>query len=232
MTGVKGPEAALAALEKRLGYRFAKPALLSLALTHASSRSDRLHTNERLEFLGDRVLGLAVARLLYERYPEEAEGELGYRFTALVRRDALATVAEGLDLAACLSLSVGEAAGGGRANPTILADAMEALIGAVFLDAGFAPAEALVAGLWAPLVAAQAAPQKDAKTRLQEKCQKRGLPLPAYTVTEQTGPDHAPTFTVTVAVEGREAASGQGGAKQEAEQAAAAAMLAGWKDKE
>ena len=219
---------ALSALQDRLGHRFADPALLTLALTHASSRSDRLRTNERLEFLGDRVLGLAVSRLLYDRYPEETEGQLGYRFIALVRKDALATVAEGLDLAGHLTLSMGESAGGGRANPTILADAMEALIGAIFLEAGFEAAEAVVAAHWAPLVEAQAKPQKDAKTRLQEKCQKQGKPLPTYAVTDQIGPDHAPTFTVTVSVEGRDDVQGQGGAKQEAEQAAAAAMLAAW----
>lgn len=231
MSAKKGSGGVRAALEERLGHRFADPGLLDLALTHASSQSARLNSNERLEFLGDRVLGLAVAGMLYHRHAEETEGQLGYRFTALVRREALVTVAEKLDLAACVTLSAGEAAGGGRGNPSILADAMEALIGALYLDGGFDTARAFVETHWAPLAKSQSGPLKDAKTRLQERCQKNGLPLPVYTVTGQTGPDHAPTFSVSVAVPGRQAAEGQGSAKQEAEQAAAAAMLAAWKGK-
>ena len=231
MSGKRGSGGARAALEERLGHRFADPGLLDLALTHASSQAARLNSNERLEFLGDRVLGLAVAGMLYHRHPGETEGQLGYRFTALVRREALVTVAEKLDLAAFVTLSAGEAAGGGRGNPSILADALEALIGALYLDAGFEAARAFIEKHWAPLAKAQAGPMKDAKTRLQERCQKNGLPLPVYSVTGQTGPDHAPTFTVAVAVPGRKDAEGQGGTKQEAEQAAATAMLAGWSGK-
>ncbi|PIW26356.1 MAG: ribonuclease III [Rhodospirillales bacterium CG15_BIG_FIL_POST_REV_8_21_14_020_66_15] len=219
----------LSALQDRLGHRFADAALLTQALKHASGQQDRLNSNERLEFLGDRVLGLAVSALLYERFPDETEGELGYRFTALVRKETLAAVAGDLDLAPCLNLSPGETASGGRANPSILADACEALIGALFLDAGFEAAAAFVRRHWAPLADAHTGPLKDAKTRLQERCQKAGLPLPAYGVTDQTGPDHAPTFTVTVTVEDRPAQAGTGGTKQEAEQAAATAMLDAWK---
>lgn len=231
MSAKRGSGGARAALEERLGHRFADPGLLDLALTHASSQAARLNSNERLEFLGDRVLGLAVAGMLYDRHPGETEGQLGYRFTALVRREALVAVAEKLDLAAFVTLSAGEAAGGGRGNPSILADALEALIGALYLDAGYDAARGFVETHWAPLAKAQAGPLKDAKTRLQERCQKNGLPLPVYSVTGQTGPDHAPTFTVAVAVPGRADAEGQGGTKQEAEQAAATAMLAGWSGK-
>ena len=218
----------LSALENRLGHRFGDPDLLAQAVKHASGEQDRLNSNERLEFLGDRVLGLAVSALLYERFPDETEGQLGYRFTALVRKDTLAAVARDLDLAPALQMSPGEKAGGGRDNPSILADACEALIGALFIDAGYAAAEAFVRRHWAPLADAHTGPLKDAKTRLQERCQKAGLALPVYDVTAQTGPDHAPTFTVTVRVDARPEKTGEGGTKQEAEQAAAAAMLDAW----
>ena len=216
------------ALQDRLGHRFGDPDLLTQAFKHASGQADRLNSNERLEFLGDRVLGLAVSALLYERFPEESEGELGYRFTALVRKDTLAAVARDLDLASCLALSPGEKAAGGRDNPSILADACEAVIGALFLDAGYDVAAGFVRRMWTPLADAHTGPLKDAKTRLQERCQKDALPLPVYAVTDQTGPDHAPTFTVTVQVTGRADQTGTGNAKQEAEQAAATAMLDNW----
>lgn len=216
------------ALEDRLGHRFSDPDLLKQAFKHASGQTDRLNSNERLEFLGDRVLGLAVSALLYDRFPDENEGELGYRFTGLVRKDTLAVVARDLDLASCLKLSPGEKAAGGRDNPSILADTCEAVIGALFLDAGYDVAAEFVQRTWAPLADAHTGPLKDAKTRLQERCQKNTLALPAYAVTEQTGPDHAPSFTVTVTVEGRTDQTGTGGSKQEAEQAAAAAMLENW----
>lgn len=218
----------LSALQDRLGHRFDDQSLLKQALSHASGQSDRLNSNERLEFLGDRVLGLAVSALLYERFPDETEGELGYRFTALVRKETLAEVARDLDLAACLRLSPGEKAGGGADNPSIQADTCEALIGAMFLDGGFEPAAEFVRRHWEARADAHKGPLKDAKTRLQERCQKAGLNLPGYTVTGQSGPDHAPTFTITVTVEGRAPQTGTGGAKQEAEQAAAQAMLDAW----
>ena len=218
----------LSALQNRLGHQFADPALLTQALKHASGQQDRLNSNERLEFLGDRVLGLAVAAMLYDRFPTETEGQIGYRFTGLVRKETLADVARELDLAPAILLSPGEKAAGGRDNPSILADACEALIGAMYLDAGYDVAEAFILRHWTPLADAHTGPLKDAKTRLQERCQKSGLPLPVYEVTGQEGPDHAPTFTVTVTVEGREPLTGTGGAKQGAEQAAAAAMLDTW----
>ncbi|MEQ8503792.1 MAG: ribonuclease III [Rhodospirillales bacterium] len=220
----------LSALQDRLGHRFSEPKLLEQALSHASSQSNRLNSNERLEFLGDRVLGLAVTEMLYAGFPKETEGELGYRFTALVRKETLADVARALDIAPCLRMSPGEQNAGGHDNASILADACEALIGAVFLDAGYAVAAALVHHFWKPLAKAHTGPLKDAKTRLQERCQKAGLALPGYSVTGQSGPDHAPTFTITVTVEGRAPVSGTGSAKQEAEQAAAEAMLTAWEN--
>jgi ribonuclease-3 len=225
-----GPDKRLQALQDSLGHRFADPDLLVQALKHASGQQNRLKSNERLEFLGDRVLGLAVAAMLYARFPDESEGELGYRFTALVRKDTLAEVARGLNLAASVRLSPGERAAGGRDNPSILADACEAMIGALFLDAGYETAAAFVERNWLPLADAHKGPLKDAKTRLQERCQQAGLALPKYKVTGQEGPDHAPTFTVTVSAEGRPAQQGKGNAKQEAEQAAAAAMLEAWNE--
>lgn len=220
----------LLALQDRLGHRFSEPKLLEQALSHASSQSNRLNSNERLEFLGDRVLGLAVTEMLYATFPKETEGELGYRFTALVRKETLADVARDLDIASCLRMSPGEQNAGGHDNASILADSCEALIGAVFLDAGYAIAAALVHRFWKPLATAHTGPLKDAKTRLQERCQKTGLALPDYDVTGQSGPDHAPTFTINVTVEGRAPVSGTGSTKQEAEQAAAEAMLTAWEN--
>lgn len=218
----------LEALQDRMGYRFSEPDLLDQALSHASSQTNRLNSNERLEFLGDRVLGLAVSAMLYERFPKETEGQLGYRFTNLVRKDTLAEVAGEIELAACIRMSPGERSAGGRENSSILADACEALIGAIFLDGGYDAAADFITRRWTPLADAHTGPLKDAKTRLQERCQKAGLALPQYDVTGQTGPDHAPTFTVTVSVEGRDGATGMGSAKQEAEQAAAGTMLENW----
>lgn len=230
MTQSKDPQAALAQLEGKLGHTFADPALLSLALTHASSRSDRLRSNERLEFLGDRILGLSVANMLYERFPEEIEGELGYRFTALVRRDALAIVAAQIGMADYVKLSSGEIGAGGRENPSILADCCEAVIGAIFLDAGYAAADNFVRRFWTDQLDQQSGPVKDAKTRLQERCQQQGKQLPVYDVISRTGPDHMPTFVVQVTIDGRPPTIGDGKSKQEAEQAAADESLIAWDD--
>ena len=212
-------------LAARLGYSFHDPGLLQRALTHSSAAGPRRPSNERLEFLGDRVLGLVLARMLFDGFRDEAEGELGYRFTALAQRAALARVAVDLELAPHLVLSDGEDAGGGRDNPAILADTMEAVIAAVYLDGGLAPAEALVRRYWTPLMAEDPAPPKDPKTTLQEWAQARGLPLPAYAETARAGPDHAPTFTSRVEVQGHPPAAGEGASKRAAEQAAAEALL-------
>jgi len=212
-------------LSSRLGYRFIDPGLLERALTHSSASTPSQPSNERMEFLGDRVLGLVLARMLFDAFRNEAEGQLGYRFTALAQRGALARVAEELDLAPHIMLSEGEATSGGRENPAILADTMEAVIAAVYLDGGLTPAEDLVRRFWRPMMDADHAPPKDAKTLLQEWAQGRGLDLPNYTETARTGPDHAPIFTIEVAVAGYPPAVGEGASKRGAEQAAAEALL-------
>ena len=219
----------LEAFAARLGHRFDRPALLVEALTHPSAAQRRgasAHSYERLEFLGDRVLGLIVADLLIHRYPDENEGALALRLADLVRRDALAEVARGLDLGAHLRLAKGEEASGERHNPAILADACEAVIGAVYMDAGPLAARAFVEPLWRPLLEAARQPPQDAKTALQEWAQGRGLPLPSYREVGRSGPDHGPVFTVEVLVKGHGGEVGEGRSKRLAEQAAAERLLA------
>ncbi|MDP6573481.1 MAG: ribonuclease III [Rhodospirillales bacterium] len=215
-------------LEKTLGHRFTRRQLLRLALTHSSTAHDqsgRSHTNERLEFLGDRVLGLAVADLLCERFADEDEGALAKRFTALVRREALARIAVDIGLAPHIVLGQGEDEAGGRENPNLLADTCEAVIAALFLDGGWETAADFVRARWGPLMAEDAVPPVDAKTTLQEWAQGQGLALPVYAVVERQGPAHAPTFTIEVRVEGRPPARAAGSSKRAAEQGAAKAML-------
>ncbi|CAA7618060.1 ribonuclease III [Magnetospirillum sp. UT-4] len=216
-------------LAERLGHRFVRPELLEQALAHpslAQGRSPRrAPPYERLEFLGDRVLGLAVAEMLFLRFPSEPEGALARRHAALVRRETLARVAEDLGIGDHLDLSRGEDEAGGRTNPGTLADACEAVIGALFADGGFDAAALLVRRAWTPLMEEAASPPKDAKTALQEWAQGRGRPLPAYTTLGTEGPPHEPRFLVSVFVEGVGDATGSGPSKRVAEQAAAAALL-------
>lgn len=222
----------LAALEERIGHVFADSALLRDALTHpslaASPGRRRIHgasPYERLEFLGDRVVGLAVAEMLWRRFPEEPEGDLSRRFTALVSQEPMAEIARELGLDAALILCAGTEKDNGRSNPSILADACEAVIGALFADAGFAAARDLVEMLWAPRIEKAVAPPRDAKTALQEWAQGRGLPLPAYDVVAQEGPSHAPTFRVRVSVRDNGAEEAEGASKRNAERAAAERLL-------
>lgn len=215
-------------LEETLGHIFARPDLLRQALCHASTatgRGRRIDSNERLEFLGDRVLGLCVAHLLFERFPDEDEGELARRFAVLVGRDALAQVAAEIGLAAHLIMSNGEAEAGGRDNPALLADACEAVIAGLYLDGGLDVATAFVERYWSALVEADREPPKDAKTALQEWAQGRGLALPAYDEIERLGPPHAPRFHVQVSLDGRPPERGSGSSKRAAERAAAQAMV-------
>ena len=223
-------------LPRLLGHAFARPELLAEALTHRSAlpvkqgRRRARHAApprnyERLEFLGDRVLGLVIADLLWRRFESEPEGDLTRRLTHLVRRDALARVAAAIGLDRHLLLSPAEAAAGGGRNPGILADAIEAVIAAIYLDGGFAEASAFIERWWEPLVAEMAAPPNDPKTRLQEWAQGRGLPLPDYRLVAAAGPDHAPRFTVAAQVAGHEEASATASSKRAAETAAAAALL-------
>jgi ribonuclease-3 len=215
----------LAAAAALLRHNFADPGLLAEALTHRSAAGAKgIGSNERLEFIGDRVLGLVVAEWLLERFPDEREGEIGKRLAALVSKPSLAAVAESLGLAALISASAGEAKRGVRERATVLADALEAMIGALYLDGGLAPSRDFVRRALGGAVAAQAAPPQDAKSALQEWALQRGLDLPSYEVVEATGPAHAPHFTIRVTV-GTHAASGHAGSKRAAEQAAALQLL-------
>jgi ribonuclease-3 len=219
------PEDRLARLAETLGHRFADPSLLRLALTHSSASRRGLAANERLEFLGDRVLGLAVAGLLYRRFAGEEEGDLARRFAVLVSRESLAQVAGQIGLAPYLSLARGEEDSGGRGNPAILADACEAVIAALYLDGGLDAAKRFIEREWASLVEQDRQPPQDAKTALQEWAQAEGRKLPSYVVVASEGPAHDPLFTVEVRVEGLAPATGAGRSKRAAEQAAAAEAL-------
>lgn len=216
-------------LEKRLGYRFRRPELLDQALTHRSwahEREDDVEHYERLEFLGDAVLGLIAAEELFRGHPELPEGELSKRKAFLVSREVLARRGEELGLGELLRLGVGEERSGGREKASLLADAVEAVLGAVYLDGGLDAARQAIAGLFADGLARPGAGPSDAKTLLQEAVQARGWPLPEYQLVEQTGPDHAKRFTVEVELRGEPAGRGHGRSKKSAEQEAAAVALA------
>jgi ribonuclease III len=220
-----------AGLARRLGHRFARPRLLHLALTHPSATpapgaADIVaESYERMEFLGDRVVGLVLADLLFHRFPDEAEGALARRFAKLARRESLVAVAESLDLGAYVRMSTGEAGAGARLSPSILADCCEAVIGALYLDGGLDAARPFVARAWEALIAADAAPPSDPKTALQEWAQGRGLALPRYREVARSGPSHAPEFTVELSVAGAAPERAKGRSKRAAERAAAEAML-------
>jgi ribonuclease-3 len=225
----------MAALEARLGHRFSDSGLLREALTHASrtggtrgrgGASKDETDNERLEFLGDRVLGLVIAETLLQRYPDAREGGLAPRLNALVRKETLAEIAEELGLSEALRLAKGDALSSARARMAILADACEAVIAAIYLDAGLGAARDFVLRSWSARLGDLEEVPRDAKTALQEWAQARGLPTPAYDVILREGPDHAPHFRVAVKVEGLFVEAGEGASKRAAEQAAAAALLA------
>jgi ribonuclease-3 len=215
-------------LEQALGYKFKSRGLLQRALTHASKRTEKknVHDNERLEFLGDRVLALAIAELLTEIDEAASEGELARRFNRLVRKETCARVARTIGLGGALMLSSSEAESGGRDKDTILGDACEALLGAIFIEAGFAAAREVVRRLWTPLVDTLPRNSTDAKSALQEWAQGQGLALPEYIEVARQGPDHAPRFVSEVRIANRKPARGEGATKRAAEQAAATAMLA------
>ncbi len=214
-------------IETRLGYTFTQPALLRLALTHRSvSSEDPARTdNERLEFLGDAVLQLVVTVLLYEDYPQLAEGQMAKVRAAVVSRGTLAEVARSLDVGSHIELSPSEESTGGREKDSILADGVEALIGAIYLDGGMGPARDMVLSLWRPRVAERAKQPgiKDYKTRLQELAARDGK-RPVYEV-EGSGPDHDRRFTASVLVDGKEYGTGDGRSKKQAEQEAARVAL-------
>lgn len=199
--------------------------LLAEALTHQSAAARPGDSNQRLEFLGDRVLGLVVAEELSRLYPEESESLLAPRLNQLVRREACAECAARLDLGEHLRMARSEAMTGGKRKITLLADAMEAVIAAVYLARGLEAARDFVLELWAPLFEAQHAPPQDSKTRLQEWAQARALPPPFYDLVERDGPDHAPHFTISARLSDGRSALGKGASKRAAEQDAAAALL-------
>ena len=222
------PESALAiaeALEADLFHRFSDCQLLARAFVHPSAVSGAVQSNQRLEFLGDRVLGLAVAEMLYARYPGESEGALAPRFTALVRREALERIARQLHFGDHLILAKGERDSGGRGNSANLADACEAVIAALFLDGGYATAAKFIGHYWAAPMAEDISPPRDAKSALQEWCQAHHGMLPVYQIVDRQGPAHAPSFDIEVRVADVPAAAATGGSKQAAEQAAAQLLL-------
>lgn len=215
-------------LQSALGYTYQSRDLMEQALTHASVRGGggrRRADNERLEFIGDRVLALSIATRLAELNPDASEGQLARLFNRLVRGETCAMVARAIGVGPCLILSDSEAESGGRDKETILADAMEALLAAIFLEAGFERARDVVLALWAEHMDDVPAVVADAKSALQEWAQSQGMPLPDYTEESRTGPDHAPRFVTRVTLAGGIAAVGEGPSKRQAEQAAASAML-------
>jgi ribonuclease III len=216
----------LLALQDRLGWRFGQAELLTRALSHRSVGAEH---NERLEFLGDAVLQTAVSALLYHQFQDSDEGDLTRIRAHLVREDSLARIARDLGLSAVLRLSEGEARGGGAQRPSILADALEALIGAAYLDGGYAVAQNVVQRLFADLVASAPVEdwRKDPKTALQEWLQARKHPVPDYRIAATRGQAHAQTFEVECVVEPlNQRTTGEGKSRRAAEQAAAAKMLA------
>jgi ribonuclease III len=224
-----GSPTGLAAVEHRIGHRFGNKVLLREALTHSSATGPgrRIRrSNERLEFLGDRVLGLVIAELLFARFADEGEGALSQRHAGLVRRETLAEVGAELGIGDWLVLSRSEEEGGGRSNPAILADALEAVIGALHLDGGLQSAAAFIRAHWERRLSDMRGPPRDAKTALQEWTQSRGLGLPDYRVMRTSGPAHAPTFEVAVSLADIGSATAAGGSKRAAEQAAAEQLLA------
>ncbi len=235
-------------LETKLGYQFKAKELLERALTHASTRAVTTakvrgaksqaptglnQDNERLEFLGDRVLGLAIAELLVELDPEAREGALAKRFNRVVRRDACACIGRDLGLGAALRLSSSEDESGGRNKDTILADAVEALLAAIFIEAGYDVVRGVVRRLWTDLLLGLPDQVADAKSVLQEWAQGQFLTLPEYVEISREGPDHAPQFTTEVRIKGLPPARGMGTNKRASEQSAAMAVLARegvWRD--
>ena len=217
--------AELAAFCARLGHSFTSPALLVQAVTHGSMTTPHREDNQRLEFLGDRVLGLVMAEALLAADPHAAEGLVAPRYNALVRRETCADVARGIDLGAVLKLGRSEMQSGGRRKEALLADAMEAVIAAVYMDAGFDAARAVVLHLWADRIGGVDDDARDAKTALQEWAQARGETPPDYVEVAREGPDHQPLFTIEVRLASGPMEQAVAGSKRQAEQAAAAALL-------
>ncbi len=217
--------AEIKAFQQRLGYEFSDPELLVRALTHGSVSSATRPDNQRLEFLGDRVLGLVMATALLEADKKASEGQLAPRFNALVRKEACADVARQIDLGAVLKLGRSEMLSGGRRKQALLGDAMEAVIAAIYRDAGFEAARDVILALWGDRIHKVETDARDAKTALQEWAQARGQKPPSYVEVKRTGPDHAPIFTIAARLQNGTEAQATAGSKRQAEQAAAKALL-------
>lgn len=216
------------AIEQKLGYRFSNADLLEEALTHPScnrQKEGQLFHYQRLEFLGDSVLGLVISDLLIKHFPQEPEGSLARRKAALVESKALAEIMRQWNIADLIYMSAGEEASGGRDSQSILEDVCEALLGAVYRDGGYIAAYAVIEKFWQPMLELAVEAPKDAKTALQEWVQAQGLPLPIYTVISSEGPAHEPLFVVSVSVKNYESEQAEASSKRKAEQLAAAKML-------
>ncbi len=214
-----------AILQDKLGYTFTNKDLVKAAVTHASTAGTISY--ERLEFLGDRVLGLMVSESLYIRFPKEPEGDLAKRLAALVQGTFLAKIAHDMELAQFIQFSEAEKNAGGAENDNILADVVESLIGALYLDGGIAPCRVFIDRYWDKYFDKMTAPPQHPKTQLQEWAQGQGLPLPTYKIIKQHGPDHAPSFDVALNVEGKPPTLATGRSRQEAEKRAAKTFLSG-----
>ena len=211
--------------EQRLGYEFSDVSLLIEALTHSSIASESRKDNQRLEFLGDRVLGLVMAEALLEIDQFASEGTLAPRFNALVRKEACAEVARHIDLGGVLKIGRSEMLSGGRRKDALLGDGMEAVIAAIYKDGGFEVAKRTITELWGDRIKNVKGDSRDAKTMLQEWAQARGQNPPKYEIMSQSGPDHAPEFLVKVLIDSGETADATAGSKRQAEQMAAKSLL-------
>ena len=220
------PGADITAFMTRLGHDFARPELLVRALTHGSIATATRPDNQRLEFLGDRVLGLVMAEALFQADLTASEGQLAPRYNALVKGETCAALARQIGLGEVLKLGRSEMLSGGRRKEALLADAMEAVIAAIYLDAGFDTARRVILGLWQDRLDTLEDDPRDAKTALQEFAQANGMPPPVYEQTERSGPDHAPVFHITARLaDGRSAEARGAGTKRSIEQAAAQTLL-------
>lgn len=214
-----------AALQNLIGYQFADAALLDEALTHPSLTGASAYNYQRLEFLGDAVLGAAIAAVLYAQFPGALEGELAKRQASLVRGSTLTKLATQLQLGEAARFAKGERESGGAQTASNLEDLLEALIGAIYLDGGFNVAAKVVERIWSDVIANPPGTLQDNKTRLQELAQGQSMPVPHYEEMGRTGPAHAPEFTIKVTIESGESATGTGASRRKAEQVAAAALL-------
>lgn len=212
-------------LQNILGHGFGDEALLEQALRHASTTEQRTKSNERLEFLGDRVLGIVIAETLYTKFPTEQEGELARRFAGLTSRDALERVGDSIHLVEFAHTQQVDAKTAARNHASVVSDTLEAILGALYLDGGLDVAASFIQNHWEALIGEDLSPPKDAKTALQEWAQARGQTPPVYSEQNRSGPDHAPVFTVEARMQLGEAARAEARSKRQAEQAAAQALL-------